>query len=124
MYSKMIRNLMVFEKLFNDQDEVPKNKDERKVSTMVKYLYGDGMLNSKFCSMKELKNIEKEYVSHPDMTDELRKHLQQKFSTKFNMNERKQMQTMKLWLNYMKEEFVDKEDATLLNQLRNSQIIM
>ena len=125
LHTKMIRNLMVYEKLFTDYEEVSKEKTKNeKLSTMMKYLSEDGFIKSNFCTTKGIKNLEKEYLSNPEMTDELRKHLQQKFSTKFSMNERKQMQTMKLWLNYMKEEFVEKENVSLLNKLRNSQIIM
>lgn len=58
------------------------------------------------------------------MTPELLKHLQAKFSTTFSMSERKQMQVMKEWINYMKEQFVAKEGVPLLNKIRNSQIIM
>ncbi|CAI2383698.1 unnamed protein product [Moneuplotes crassus] len=124
LHTKMIKNLMVFERLFIDYEENTEKKGEPDIQTMIKYIQEGSLSKSNFCSLKNIKNIEKEYASHPEMTDDLRKHLQQKFSTKFSMNERKQMQIMKLWMNYMKEQFVEKDSNSLLNKLRNSQVIM
>lgn len=126
LHTKNIKNLMVFEKLFTDYEQVEREKEvrENEISKMIKYLSEDAIASSNFCTMKGLNNIEKQFSSHPEMTEELRKHLQSKFSTSFSMSERKQMQVMKLWLGYMKEEFVEKENVSLLNKLRNAQIIM
>ena len=94
------------------------------MSTMLKHLYGENFPDSNFCKLKGLNNLEKHYFSHPEMSSELRKHLQESFSTNFSMSERKQVQIMKAWLAYMWEEFVAKENVSLLNKLRNAQIII
>lgn len=50
LHTKMIRNLMVFEKLFTDYEQVEREKEvrEKEISTMIKYLSEDAITNSNF----------------------------------------------------------------------------
>ena len=94
---------MIFERIFRDYENVEREKSDvqNEMSTMLKYLYGENFPDSNFCKLKGLSNLEKHYFSHPEMSVELRKHLQEKFTTNFSMSERKQIQVMKSWLTYM-----------------------
>ena len=103
---------MAFEKLFTDYERIEDEKNIRNKGLKVKAFGNDH-------------NIQEEYDIHKVLEDkELRKHIQNKFTTHFKMTERQQTQVMKSWLEFMKEEYVNKENKSMLNKLRNAQTLM
>jgi hypothetical protein len=69
---------MVFEKIFTDYEHITGQQDNNQVdiSTMIKHVSKDAFSKNNFGSMKSLNIYGKEYTSKPEMTEELRKHLQ------------------------------------------------
>jgi uncharacterized protein YozE (UPF0346 family) len=78
MHTKMIKNLMVFEKIFTDYEHIAGQKDNNQadISTMIKHVSKEAFSKNNFRSMKSLNIYGKEYTSQPEMKEELRKHLQ------------------------------------------------
>lgn len=105
---------MVFEKLFTDYDQVEFEKlaREKGAKGKSKFVIEENTQSNHYDIGKILED------------KELRKHVQSRFTTHFSMSERKQTQVLKSWLEFMTEEYVSKENNSMLNKLRNAQIIM